>query len=69
VELVDKQIDLALNDRYDPKVNMTAARYLTDRCLGPPTQRTELSGPSGAPLSIAQLMLTLDETAPTPDQA
>jgi hypothetical protein len=53
VELVDKQLDLALNDRYDAKINMTTARYLTDRCLGPPTQRTELTGPGGGPVSIA----------------
>lgn len=69
MEAIDKQLDLALNNRYDPKVNMTTARYLTDRCLGPPLQRTEGSGPGGGLISVAELVLAMNasETTRHPD--
>lgn len=52
---------------YEVPPNLKALVYLTDRLMGRPMERQELSGPDGGPVAIkAQLKRGLDMVYPVP---
>lgn len=59
--LIENHLELALERVYDPNVRRAAGKDLLQYGLGMPTQRTEVTGAGGGPVSIAHLVLTLDD--------